>query len=79
MGCIVGLGEIYLEILKFKIEVRFKKVDVHQGDPLAGVLFALVFHPAVILAIIAAVPSLALHTSRLVSRRGKRCGHCRRA
>ena len=36
-------------------------MDVHQGDPLAGVLFALVLHPAVILAIIAAVPSLALH------------------
>ena len=46
MGCRVGLGEIYLEILKFKIEVRFKKVDVHQGDPLAGVLFALALHPA---------------------------------
>ena len=28
------------------IEVRFKKVDVHQGDPLAGVLFALGLHPA---------------------------------
>ena len=50
MGCIVGLGDIYLEILiedlKFKIEVRFKKVDVHPGDPLAGVLFALALHPA---------------------------------
>ena len=26
MGCIVGLGEIYLEILKLKIEVRFNPI-----------------------------------------------------
>ena len=33
---------------------------VHQGDPLAAILLALVLHP-VILAILAAAPSLALH------------------